>query len=173
MSDEQKRIEELENQLKIVKLEKELAEEKAKNNISERKSVSKKEQEATGEIENIKHGTVGKIISVVVMFAALVIIAFILSEIFPNAFSDTIEYANPVTGQKISVPVESDDPALNYGKLEVFPYNGFLIKFDAEKTTRNKALSVAKDCTREAKVQGEVDQCVYENLYEQSAYEYR
>lgn len=158
MSDDEKRIEVLENQLRITKLEKELAETKSKN--------TREEKEMFKDDDDTPSTNKGQIFSAIIKLILIAIVALILSELFPNIFSDRIEYTNPVTGEKISVPIDKDDPALTYTDLKAFPYNGFLIKYDAAMTSNAKALQVAKMCTYHVNTQEGVDSCVYANLYE-------
>lgn len=90
--------------------------------------------------------------------------AIVLMNLFPHAFDDKFIYTNPITGQEISIPATEE--LKSYKKPEIIPYKGYIIKYDASKTSPEQAVFVAANILFEyAYSQEELDKKVHQALY--------
>lgn len=140
MSDEQKRIEELEQQLKIAKLEKELAEMKG---VNKEKSVdeqlienqinkeNKVDSPTQANKDKINYGEDSNILFIKI--AAIIFFGIVGFPIFHAIFGEKIDVYNPETRTYFSVA--STNELKQYEKPSVIDYKGKLFYYDGKKTS--------------------------------------
>jgi len=135
--------------------------------IEQNKSFEKQQKQNHKKIdEKVSDSPVVVVAKIAAKLALAILGAITLSILFPHAFDDKIEFTNPSTGEKHTIPVKKDDVLLTYKNLRAFLYNGYLIKFDATRTSNSIALTTAKYCTeRENDGQEDVDKCIHNILY--------